>query len=916
MMKKFYLFIFLSAIGISIIAQTRIKGIIKNPDTNVALSGVAITLKNSTEQVVSDENGAFTLIVKEKGSQQLEFSVIDYALLTKPVLLSGKPIDLGNIYMTQSTQTAIHEDAAQLTSESAMEEDATAQSTSGLLSSRSDVFSNAMNFNLGYMFINERGYDSKLSGMYINGVNLNDVENGRIYYGNTIGGLSDAARNKEDVIGFNASDFTFGDFGGSSNISANASAIAQGTRLSYAMGNNTYVGRMMATYGTGMMKNGWAFAASVNRRFGKQGYIPGTSYDAWAYYFSAEKKLTDNQNLSFITFGAPTNRGKQSSVVEEVYNLVGTHTYNPNWGYQNGQIRNAREAQIFQPLFILNHKWEASKSLKVNTSLSYRFGNNGQTYLDWYNVSDPRPDYYQKLPSEQLTPGMKQIVTDAWHNDPSVRQLDWNNMYKTNYLANANGQQAQYIVDKDNQYIHHAALTSTFNLKISNNLKLNGGIELSAYKANHYKTMYDLLGGNYWVDIDKYSETDAATLGAGVMQNDMNNPSRVISKVGQRFGYDYDIYQNDGNAWLQVNGSLGKFDMYAAGKIVGTEFYRNGNMRNGRDSINSYGASTKYKYLSYSVKTGFTYKINGRHFVYINGMYQTNAPTSDNLFIAPRISSKIVPDNKLSQSASFDLNYAFRMPRLTGRVTLYQSFFWNQIDRSSFYDEATGTFVDYALYNMNTMHQGVEVGLEYKAATFLTLTGAASVGNYIYTNRPDAFKVAESQIGSGAESDYQNVRIRNFKVACGQQTAATAGANFFYKYYFLNINGNYVGNGYFDFNPERRTPLATVGLTDTKDAQGNVTYSAAQKALDITEQQKLKGGFTLDLSIGRSFRIAGKYQLNLNLSFNNLLNNTSIQTGGYEQNRFDYTTKDPNSYPTRAYYAYGRTYSFYSSFRF
>jgi hypothetical protein len=917
MMKKLSLMLFLSAFCISLFGQTGIKGVIKNPDTNLPISGVVVSIKNSSDQTTTDEQGAFVLQTKAAGKQQLEFTVTDYATLTKSLQVPmGKSIDLGIIFMTPATQDVIHEDVAQLISESALDDDSKTQSISGLLSSRSDVFSNAMNFNLSSMFINERGYDSKWSGLYMNGVNLNDVENGRIYYGNIIGGLSDATRNKEDVTNITASSFTFGEFGGSTNIAANASAIAQGTRVSLAVGNSTYQGRLMATYATGLMKNGWAFAASVNRRFGKEGYVDGTFYDTWAYYFSAEKKFDNHHSLSFITFGAPTNRGKQSSVVEEVYNLVGTHTYNPNWGYQNGKIRNAREAQIFQPLFILNHKWDASEKLKINSSLSYRFGDNGQTYLDWYNAPDPRPDYYQKLPSNQVTPEMKAIVTNAWQTDPQVQQLDWNSLYRINYQAKAAGQQAQYIVEKDNQFIFNGALTSSFDYKINSIFKLNGGLKLSLYKACHYKTMDDLMGGTYWLDIDKYSETDASTLGTKAMQNDLNAPNVRITKKGQRFGYDYDVVQNDANAWMQISGSTRKFDFYAAGKISGTNFYRYGHMLNGRDTLTSYGLSPNYNYLTFAVKGGFTYKINGRNFLYVNGAYQTNAPTLDNLFIAPRISAKIVPDNTISKAATADITYAFRYPWLSGRITAFQSFFWNQIDRSSFYDDYQGAFVDYALYNMNTMHQGVEAGLELKVTTFLTLTGAGTIGNYIYTNRPNAIKVAENALTNGSDLIYNNIRIRDFKVPTGHQTAGTVGANFFYNYYFLNVNANYVDNGYYDFNPERRTPLATVGLTDTKDANGNVIYSAKQKALDITQQAKLKGGFTLDVSIGKSLRIAQKYQLNLNFGIDNILNNTSIQTGGYEQSRFNYTTKDPSNFPTRAYYAYGRTYSAYASFRF
>jgi len=45
-----------------------------------------------------------------------------------------------------------------------------------------------------------------------------------------------------------------------------------------------------------------------------------------------------------------------------------------------------------------------------------------------------------------------------------------------------------------------------------------------------------------------------------------------------------------------------------------------------------------------------------------------------------------------------------------------------------------------------------------------------------------------------------------------------------------------------------------------------------------------------------------------NVGVNNILDNQSIVTGGYEQLRFDFDTKDPNQFPAKLYYAYGLNY--------
>jgi hypothetical protein len=88
----------------------------------------------------------------------------------------------------------------------------------------------------------------------------------------------------------------------------------------------------------------------------------------------------------------------------------------------------------------------------------------------------------------------------------------------------------------------------------------------------------------------------------------------------------------------------------------------------------------------------------------------------------------------------------------------------------------------------------------------------------------------------------------------------------------------------------------------------------------ITEQTQLDGGITLDASVGKSFRI-NNYFLNLNFSVSNILDNQKLISGGYEQNRIDFNSsltqvENPNKFPPKFYYAYGRTYFLNIGFRF
>ena len=48
--------------------------------------------------------------------------------------------------------------------------------------------------------------------------------------------------------------------------------------------------------------------------------------------------------------GAPTERGAQQASTQEAYDLVGNNYYNPNWGYQDGKMRNARVRNSHEPI--------------------------------------------------------------------------------------------------------------------------------------------------------------------------------------------------------------------------------------------------------------------------------------------------------------------------------------------------------------------------------------------------------------------------------------------------------------------------------------------------------------------------------------------------------------------------------------
>ena len=329
-------------------------------------------------------------------------------------------------------------------------------------------------------------------------------------------------------------------------------------------------------------------------------------------------------------------------------------------------------------------------------------------------------------------------------------------------------------------------------------------------------------------------------------------------------------------------------------------------MRNGRSPENSYGKSTVNSNLDFSLKAGGTYKISGRQYITANLAYMTRPPLLQNAYISPRTSADLASGLTDTKIASGDLSYVVRYPNFNARITAYETAFkgYNEIQR--FYDDDLKTFVNMALTNENRIHQGLELGAEAKVMSYLSVVAVVSYGNYRYTNHVTGTRNYDN--GSLPDTT-ETVYLKNFFVGGSPQVATNLGLRFNKNYWFVNLNGNYYDQIWLDFNPQLRTSRAVNSMPP-----GDPLIST------LVQQQQLKGGFTLDGSVGKSIRVKD-YYINITLNVNNILDNKKLISGGYEQTRISYTPDSPTgvnlaAFPPKYYYAYGRTYSFNVGFRF
>lgn len=792
------------------------------------------------------------------------------------------------------------------------DKDGGGQDVAGLLQSSRDVYTSTAGFSFGVARFRIRGYDALNTTVLINGIPMNDIELGRPIWA-LWGGLNDVTRNQTTNVGLSAQREFFSGIGGYSTINARPSSLRKGTRFSIAETNRMYRHRVMVTHATGLMNNGWSLAASYSRRWAQEGYVQGTFMDAHSYYLGAEKVINEKHALSIVGFGSQTYQGLMNPVFQEIYDLVGNNFYNPNWGYQNGEKRNARIRNVHKPTAILTHYFKPSKTLEINSALYVTGGRGGTTRMNWYEAADPRPNYYRYLPSffDEGT-YLHDQTTNDWQNDINTQQIDWHALYNANrnnlYTVNNvdgvvgnsfTGSRSKYMIEEVRNDNIQYGLNSFFTKYFSPLTVLSGGINLNSSRTHNYRQVNDLLGGDFWIDINQFAERDLQDENLAV--NNVDRPNSPI-KQGDVFGNDYFNYVNKHTAFAQIEHETSKIALYAAVNYTFTQYYRVSNMRNARFFDNSFGESERLNFNTGGVKAGFTYKISGRQYVSANAAFMTRAPLISNVFISPMTRNEVLPNVTTEKVQSYDINYILRFPRIKARATLYHTTIKDNVWMRTFFHEEYRNMVNFFMTGVNMLHQGLEFGAEWKATSTLSITGVLGSGFSLYDSRP----IATISRDNSAELlvDNKVVYLQNYRLGGMPQTAAGFGMRYNSpNFWFVGFNANYFDHIYLDPNPERRTESAVAPFVNS-DPEWK----------DVVKQERLDPGFTIDVYGGKSWRLKNKYFINLNLSANNVLNNKNFQIGGFEQMRFVPT--DLNRFPPMYSYMMGTTFYATVSFSF
>lgn len=902
------------------VAQTAaVSGTVVDAGTGAPVSGATISIQDQGITVTTGPAGDFRISTALPGEAVLTVSAPGYAAgATQLRLYNDQSVNAGNVILVSDDDNefvVFTEDNNNelLFDESMLEdEEGNGQNVTALTGASDNIYYKFTRYGYSPLYSNYRGVGSRYQETYINSLPMNDLIRGGFSFSQLGGMTSRAFRNNTSTIGLGASAYGFGGISGSQNFNTITDTYAPGFNGSLSYTNSNYNYRAMATYSSGLTDNGFALTISAIGRYSKEGVVPGTFYNSGGLFVSLEKVFDKKNSLTMTLWGAPTQYANGKATVQEVYDLVGDNLYNPTWGWQAGKKRSDNIREKFDPTAMLTWLHKGEKTT-LTTSAAFRWTSFARTRLNYYKANDPKPDYYKNLPSYfiygQDTPewGLYDYYTNLWENNiGGIQQIDWDAMYLANHLNNIQNQSLPADQKKGSSYIQQMEhskqfnfiVGSTLNHRFTDNITFQAGLNFNYTRSSDYMTIKDLLGGEFWVDVDPFSDRDMYDPSANtdILQNDLDHPNRKVVK-GDRFGYDYNIHAMKLQAWVQNQHKYAHWDINYGASFSWEEFYRFGHMRNGRAPENSLGKSKTLDFEDFAVKAGVTYKLDGRNFFTVQAQYSTDAPLISDVYISPRIKDTTIKDPKSQKTLSVDAQYNWNYRRFRGSIGAYFINMDDAVERMGFYDESLNTFCNFALNGVKRQYKGIELGMAYKILPSLTASFAGTYAKFQYKNNPMGMRSVENGLYADTE---QTVYLKNYTCTSTPQLAFNIALDWQApKMFFVNVNASYLADYYVKlaYPFHEQMPGMWEVANNTEEVEALMEAYA--------DQPKLDNQWVLNASVGKLIYINRSLSLNLNLSVSNILNNKDLVINAFQQSRVDTKRYNINSFPTKLQYAQG-----------
>lgn len=665
-----------------------------------------------------------------------------------------------------------------------------------------------------------RGFSQENIAVMVNGVPVNDMETGAVYWSNW-SGLSDVTSAMQVQRGLGSSKLAIASVGGTINILTRAADKKEGGIVSLGLANDDYHKSLFA-YNSGKNANGWATSFLVSRTAGSM-YADGTQFEGYNYYWALGYQPSAKHDLQFTITGAPQWHNQRSSYTtianyinfNEDKNGEPDRKYNADWGWRNGEVISNRVNYYHKPVMSLNWDWNMSEKSKLNSVVYASFGRGGGT------------GDLGRIPVGTTTGGVTSFTT-------ATGQIDYDAIFAKNATINpATAAASGTLVRRSSVNSHNwfGAIIS-FNHKINDNLNFTIGTDDRYYYGYHYQVVSNLYGASGYKDATNQNlytaPNNVYTASPRIVTNTFA-PTPNWNPFGGKLNDRGDMvaFDNDGEVlWYggfgQLEYSNDNLSAFVSGAVSNQSFQRIDHfiidgvtLLNGQKTgfkPNAAGAvavatpanpalNTKTGFediLGYNVKGGVNYNINSHHNVFANVGYYSKQPFLNAVY--PNNKNYLNPNLTNEKIFGIEAGYGFRSGIFNANLNIYRTSWKDRFQRRSGLnidldgnpattaDNYTNAYAN--IQGITEIHQGAELELSANIHKMLTLTGMISVGDWFYEGNASGNQFTESneQIGTEAQTLYLD------KVKVGGAAQQTAAVGFTFKPTdWFSFDGNYRG---------------------------------------------------------------------------------------------------------------------------
>jgi hypothetical protein len=765
-----YKILFLSllfACSISLMAQKQtVSGVVEDAVLGETLIGANVLLKGTVTGAVTDVEGKFSFQL-ERGNYTLVASYVGYESQTKEITVADRPVQVNfSLATIQLDEVSIVGDVARSRETpvafvtilpAKIEERLSGQDIPMLLNHTPGVYATQQGGGDGDARITIRGFSQRNVAVMLDGIPVNDMENGWVYWSNWFG-LDAVTRSIQVQRGLGASKLALPSVGGTMNILTKGIETKRSISIEQAVDGN---GKSTTNLGytSGVLKGGWSVTLAGAYKDGK-GWVDETSVRAW-FFFAKVDKRWGNHITSLTGFGAPqthVQRSYKRAIATYDTEYAEEHGVNPadfppinnqgigysqHWGYlqRNADhwnsdttarildpnagrgVLNEKVNTYFKPQFSLRDLWTINSKFSISNILYLSLGTGGgagtRTSLKNTNLITPadvqnNPETFQPDEIGQINWQGIYNANSKPTNSPFGMVYPINPLYSNKLYFSSN-----YLVQSNNNHQWYGLL-STFNYDINDEFTWSGGIDLRSYTAEHFMEITDLLGGDYAIDKNDH-RNDYTT-----------DPQLAMKKVGDKVYYYDDGLVKWGGLFTQVE--------YRTGNL--TSFVNVTASGSGYKKIDYFGnKESDWKYRpGFTAKAGANYNLSEHNNVFFNIGYLSK--TRDFKYYFQGFTANFLNDS-LSKNEivkAIELGYSFTSAKFTANINAYYTKWENKPTnqvRGKYEDPLTGTegYTYGDIPGMDALHKGIELDFIYKIRRNLDFQGLVSLGNWVWDKK-------------------------------------------------------------------------------------------------------------------------------------------------------------------------------------